>query len=192
MELLVAVGVFFVLFLIIMAFVRLAVGQTTTLHTKMLTADLRNTLDTLSVQMNNANGKITVSSGETIYGFRIFNENTPNEILALASFDHKCFYIALNRGTVNVVMDPYCDNRAVPSISSMGSSITSPGINVTGLSFTPNYQMTDTDLEQTPYLRMTITAEDRDAKYLDNKITLQTTYSMDYLTIRRLQETAGP
>src|SRR3990167_6454863 len=93
-ELLVAVGVFFVLFLIILAFVRLAVGQTTTLHTKMLTSDLRNTLDALSVQMNNANGKIEVfdynDNPVTIYGFRIFTDDDGNKILAMASNFDRC------------------------------------------------------------------------------------------------------
>ena len=170
-KLLVAVGVFFILFLIILAFVRLAVGQTATLHTKMLTADLRNTLDTLSVQINNANGKIEVSDSinpVVIYGFRIFTDNsrTPqqgNQILAMASNFDRCLFVAFDKSSGQIVIKraivagagASCSKANVPQISTMTNSFTSPGIEVTD--FILDYsQMTSNSQNNVPYLKITI------------------------------------
>jgi len=198
-ELLVAVFVFFILFLIIMAFVNLAVGQTKSLHTKMLTTSLRHTMDTISQKMNSANDFADIGSND-IYGFKVNGGilGIANEVAGST----QCTFIGEKQDKTSppnyyrIYMKVNNCSGQWPTTTDLDQPITDTSVaidppnadpSLAGLVFSGTLTWTPASLD-VPYLKIIIRAKDKDPKYTnDNQITLQTSYMIDYLTIQRLK-----
>lgn len=185
-EMLIAVFIFVILFMIAASFVNLAVGSTKSVRTKLLTNDLRNTIDIINQKMNNANGKATPPP---IYGFR-----TNGGILGIASSDDSCTLIGRKTEASSSLGYLAMSTVSCASIhpawvtSDLTQRLTSTNINILSFDISNSYEMINKNPSQAPYIKIVITAEDTDPKYqADNQITLQTSYTMDYMTIKRLQ-----
>lgn len=193
-ELLVAVFVFMILFLIIMAFVRLAVGQTKSLHTKMLTSDLRNTMDILNQKMMNANYKEKITwPATTIHGFKYIDN-----IIGTVSKDGTCSFIGKNGDTISIYTKgctgevgpwPKADQLDIPITNVNTVKVTN--FTVTGKCYRCGLEGPPSGSNIVPYITVVIEAEDKDPKYAtDNKIKIETSYAMDYMTIKLLKSEA--
>ncbi|MCL5407701.1 MAG: prepilin-type N-terminal cleavage/methylation domain-containing protein [Patescibacteria group bacterium] len=186
-EMMIAVFVFMILFLIAASFVNLAAGSTKSNRTKLLTSDLRNALDVISQKMNNANGRAL-----DIYGFKVNNNN----ILGIASSDGSCtFFGKNNNNTPADIKDDFIAMKYLnscngwPVQTDLDQKLTDPkNITVTNVSFTLTDPIISNSPTKSPYLKVVIEAQDADAKYEnDNKIKLETSYTMDYLTIKKFK-----
>lgn len=183
-EALVAVFIFMILFLITASFVNLAAGSTKSRQTKILTSEIRNALDVINQKMNNANAKTT---GTNIYGFKL-----NGTVLGIANTDGAtttCTYIG-QVGTGIYMRYDSCSSW--PTLTADDSPLTNTNtVNVTGFDLNPggvDYFMTNNSPARSPYLKISITAQDADPKYQsENVINLQTSYTMSYQTIRRLK-----
>lgn len=184
-ELLVAVAIFMVIFAIVASMVNLAAGSTKSARTKLLTTDLRNALEIINQKMNSANAKADATP--PIYGFRV-----DGKILGIAqdvSGSVKCAFIGLN--AANRIMMLEKDNcTSWPSVAELTQPLTPETIKVTKFDFSPKNQIENlsSSITQAPQLKIIIEAEDTDPKYAsDNKITLQTGYTLDYQAIQGLK-----
>lgn len=209
-EMIIAVFIFVILFLIAASFVNLAVGSTKSVRTKLLTSDLRNTMDLINQKMNNANSKVRVGISssdpiptiDNIYGFRVVTTDGGAKVLVISSSDGSCTFIGKlttnNLGTIVSGKRNSCDNqRPVPepgNANEFAQKLTPLSVNVASLDFhagpplEAGYTMIDTNPTQAPYLEIVIKAQDADDKWKDdNQIQLKTSYTMDYQTIRRLK-----
>lgn len=206
-ELLVAVFIFAILFLIIMAFVNLAVSQPKSSHTKSLTTSLRHTLDTINQKLDNANVRVNTMT-PNIYGFRVYSDGSGNKILEIANYSKTvsganvttCTFIAERLDTITstyrIFMGFYnnCPNTAnLPSAANLDKPLTDTNVALNsptdanpGLSFsgTTSWDAKNNCTLISPYLKITINAKDNDPKYAnDNQINLQTSFTMSYQTI---------
>lgn len=192
-ELLVAVFIFIVLFMITASLVNLAAGSAKSMRTKMLTTDIRNTMDTISQKMNNANQKATIGT-DVINGFFV-----QNYILGIATTtngtDKKCVFIGKKSdNSIAMLEDANCSRSSWPTTLDLSQKLTGTGVKITNNESLPTERIFILSNEVTavstaaPNLKVYIKAQDADAKWQnDNQITLQTTYTMDYMTIKRLQ-----
>ncbi|KKQ18128.1 MAG: hypothetical protein US31_C0009G0027 [Berkelbacteria bacterium GW2011_GWA1_36_9] len=207
-EMLVAVFVFMILFLIAASFVNLASGSAKSTRTKLLTSHLRNTFDVISQKMNNANGHASMGSDPDIYGFGIQDVSTgppgksiETEVLGIASYDKdtsttSCTFfsrvfigaIVGGGGQSYLYMANSDCSEPWPNLFLVGKPLFDPN-NISGNfnpTMTPSVWKPSDQIA--PYLTIQITAQDTDPKYAtDNIITLKTSYTMDYQTIKRLQ-----
>lgn len=180
-ELLVAVFVFVILFMIIMSFINLASGQAKSLRTKVLTTDARGVLETISQKVNNANDKKTVGT-ITIYGFAV-----NSGILGLASTDG-CTFIGKNGTALKMKIDKNCSKW--PSPTDLDQPLTGANVEIVNAATEPLFTVKnpfDPASTTPPVLKVNLKLQDTDSKYPENIITLQTSYALDYLTIRKFQ-----
>ncbi len=190
-ELIVAVFIFMIVFLITMAFVNLASGQVKSLRTKRLTADIRNAMDTIAQKMNNANASRSLPTDPDIYGFHAYND-----ILGIAYKDQsgqeKCTFFRKVDYQIYMEED-LCNNvYSFPSFLSKKQSLTSSAVKITNFVLQGSYLTGGCD-DPAPYITITIEAEDAEPRYAeDNKITIQTSYTLDYLTIKKLEPAGCP
>jgi len=181
-EMLMAVFVFMILFLIASSFVNLAAGSTKSARTKILTNDVRSASDIISEKINNANQKVAVGT-DTIYGLKV-----KNNILGIATTTGsgtRCTFFGENGDSLSM-LEGSCPS-SWPVASGLTKKLTGSSVKITGLTFTLANEVTPTSTTS-PYLKIVVNAEDADAKYAsDNQINLQTSYTIDYQTIKRLQ-----
>lgn len=200
-EMLIAVFVFMILFLIAASFVNLAAGSTKSNRTKLMTNDIRSALDVISQKLSTANGIST--SG--IYGFAV---NSTTGDLGIVSDDGTniiCTFIGkVSVGTpaIGGIYMRTGTDCSWPSGTKILSISDQPLTNNKNINITTNptgttkiFTLTDaitssnkTTYNKSPYLKVLIEAKDTDPKYeSDNVIKLQTMYTMDYKTIMRLK-----
>lgn len=196
-EMLVAVMVFMIVFLIASSFVNLASGSTKSNHTKMLTGDVRSALDTIMQKLNSANDKVAIG-GDMVYGFALHTLGSQKILGIVHQIDmsHKeCTFIGKRSTGIYMKVDNDDNNCSWPTNpSQLNQPLTdSSKIDVTSLTFNPpsnpGYVMTNQNPTQSPYLFIHIDAWDKDSKYqTDNQITIDTSFTMDYATIDRLKK----
>lgn len=179
-EMIMAVFVFMILFLIAASFVKLAAGSTKSNRTKLLTSDVRSALDTIGQKMNGANGYAILSTGGSTYGFRV-----TGNILTIINFDgtsNNC--TSIGKDGSSIYMDV---SGCTGTLTNDKQVMTGANVYVENLTFTSIVNGAK-PTTISPYLTITIQAHDIDPKYTtDNVINLQTSYTMDYQTIKRLQ-----
>lgn len=183
-EVLVTVVLFSLIFLVAMAFVKIASGQAKSLHTKKITAEIRNAMDKISQNLNTGAAKLTIG-GTTVYGF-----NIKNDVLGIANSASpvKCSFFGVYNGKIMMREDDVCTTWFTPS--QLDNNLTSSSIKIT----TPAnaifdvHPMTAINPTTAPYVKITIGAKDGDPKYeADNTIDVTTIYTMDYLTVKNFK-----
>ena len=181
-ELIIAVGIFVIVFLLTTSFVNLAAGQVKSTRTKTLTIDLRNAMETISQKLNSANAKETVG-GVTIYGFKV-----NNNILGIVSTDGNkttCTFIGKN-GDNLAVLGNNCGGQW-PTAAQLTQVLNAPTIKITKLEFPADCEMPI--CSQTPYLTIKIEAENLVKKSADEDIiTLQSSYALSADTVKKLKQ----
>ena len=208
-EFLVGVLIFSIVFGMTIISVKLASGKVASNQNKTVSIELRNAIETINQKMNNANTHIEIgnflppapaSAPLEIYGFyRVDNSNSDqtrrnlDNVLAIVTSNNQddptqpqytCAFIAV----INVRL--YMHENQCNSVQAItpdnSSPLTSDKIKVTGFLDSGYYNMTDENRAQAPYVNLKIEAQD--AK--DDKInfTYQTSFTMDYLTFKKLKQ----
>lgn len=178
-ELLVAVLIFGLVFTMTTIVVKFAAGRVESYRPKILANEVRAAVDTITQKMNNANTGVNIPgvSGK-VYGFKVDGSN----MLIIASANNSCSFIKKDSDTI-VMAQNNC--AGVPTTY---QKITSSEIKVTDFSFTGSHELSGPLDTQAPYLKVIIKAEDANPQYSDNKFEYQTSYEMDYQTVKKLQQ----
>lgn len=178
-ELIVVVMLFMIIFLITMAFINLASGQVKSMHTKMLTNDVRSATDVIFQKLNNANATAQAVTLPSVSpkGFTV-NNNILVTVSKGANGTIECNFFGLKENAI--WMHRGCPIAAFNS-RFLDERLTSDKIKVT--SFTPTFTA-----DPVPNIKIKIIAEDADPKYAgeENKITFESAYTMDYVVWKQM------
>ncbi len=184
-ELIVAVVIFMIIFLITASFVSLASGQVISLRTKMLTNDVRNTFETINQKANNANANISIGVDD-IYGLASIGPivDLDNDILlvvfqtgsgnCLASY----FAKKTNTDAIFIYEEEYnnCIPTGLPSAADFTQRMNSEDVKIT------NFSVSQNDIGSIPYVTIEIYAQDAQPQYEnDNQIKMRSSFTVDYL-----------
>ena len=198
-EFLVGVLIFSIVFGMTIISVKLASGKVASNQNKTVSIELRNAIETINQKMNNANAKKSLNflgSNQTIYGFKIISipNQFPNDVLAIVTpviqnpsgNQATCTFIAIINSRLYMKESNNCE--AVSEMNDTNSNpLTSEKIKVTSLfnQEMENYFMTDNNPDKAPNVNLKIVAQD--AKDLQIQFTYQTSFTMDYLTLKKLK-----
>lgn len=184
-ELLVVVVIFMMIFLMTMAFVRLASGSVISARQKLLTNDIRNATETISQRMANVNASVSVDT-TIVKGFDVQEYDPTTPVLSVISRDEydvcTIIFFTVRDNAFWMKRIEACNNISTPGLNEYDQRLTSENTKVTG------FELIKTDIGAIPYLTVTIKAEDADPQYVaDNKIEFQTSYTMDYQVWKNMQ-----
>jgi len=181
-EILVAVFIFALVFGIAIMAVSFSAGKTGSKKPLTLTRETQAALETISQKLNNANAK----KGTEIYGFRVDN-NELKIATSIPGFTDQCSfikrsddgnYLQMAQGGCYAPLTEY-------------KNITSSDIIIRNFDISNNYFMTDSNPDKAPYVQIIIEASDAKSPYEPNNptsnIKVQTSYEMDYQTIKKLK-----
>ena len=183
-EVLVAVFIFAIIFGIAIMAVNFSSGKVQSKKPLTLTREARNAMETISQKMNNANAKATVG-GTVIYGFRV-DGNELKIVTSIPGGAVQCSFIKQDGDYLKMAQN----NCSVPT-STEYKNITSSDIIIRNFNIPDKYFMINSSPDKAPYVQIIIEA--RDAKSPDeptnptSNIKVQTSYEMDYQTIKNLK-----
>ncbi len=178
-ELIVAVVIFMIVFLVTASFVSLASGQVISLRTKMLSNDIRNTYETSNQKANNANAKATVEGIlDTVNGLAEYNQNT----LVVASEDErgsgncKTSFFTIKDDAIWMKEFSDCSSVTIPLPDEYDQRLTSNDITIN------SFSVSQSDIGSIPYVTIEIDAQDAQPQYEnDNQIKMRSSFTVDYL-----------